>query len=169
MRIMLKQFGFLRVGAAVNALKISDIFYNVEEMKNILDQALEKGVEILTFPELSITGYTCQDLFLQDTLLEQTLKGLEILKEYSKTHPIVFIVGAPLKIKNALYNCAVSFSEGKIIGVTPKTYIPNYGEFYEGRYFSSANQLTESTVELLGEEVVVSNFLIYHADRKSVV
>ena len=163
MRIMLKQFGFLRVGAAVNALKISDIFYNVEEMKNNLDQALEKGVEILTFPELSITGYTCQDLFLQDTLLEQTLKGLEILKEYSKTHPIVFIVGAPLKIKNALYNCAVSFSEGKIIGVTPKTYIPNYGEFYEGRYFSSANQLTESTVELLGEEVVVSNFLIYHA------
>ena len=66
MRIMLKQFGFLRVGAAVNALKISDIFYNVEEMKNILDQALEKGVEILTFPELSITGYTCQDLFLQE-------------------------------------------------------------------------------------------------------
>ncbi|MDE5855590.1 MAG: hypothetical protein K2H06_00935, partial [Anaeroplasmataceae bacterium] len=92
---MLKKYGYARVGAAVNKLKIADVTYNVEEMKKILDRAIEKGIEILTFPELSITGYTAQDLFLNDDLIKGTLVGLESLKEYSKTHSIVFIVGAP--------------------------------------------------------------------------
>lgn len=160
---MLKKYGYVRVGAAVNKLKIADITYNVEEMKKILDEAIEKGIEILTFPELSITGYTAQDLFLNADLIKGTLVGLESLKEYSKAHSIVFIVGAPLKIGNVLYNCAVSFSDGKIIGVTPKTYIPNYSEFYESRYFASAERLTETSFTLLGEEVAVSNLLLYHA------
>lgn len=160
---MLKQYGFVRVGAAVNKLRIADISYNVEEIKRILDEAIESGIEILTFPELSITGYTAQDLFLNDNLIKGTLNGLESLKEYSKTHTIVFIVGAPLKIGNALYNCAVSFAEGKIIGVTPKTYIPNYNEFYEARYFVSAEKLDCTSFTLLGEEVMVSNLLLYHA------
>ncbi len=160
---MLKKYGYVRVGAAVNKLKIADITYNVEEMKRILDEAIDKGIEILTFPELSIAGYTCQDLFLNDDLLRATLEGLEELKEYSKKHSIVFIVGAPLKIGNVLYNCAVSFSEGKIIGVTPKTYIPNYNEFYEARYFASAAHLKVTSFSLLGEEVQVSNLLLYHA------
>ncbi|MDE7384658.1 MAG: NAD(+) synthase [Anaeroplasmataceae bacterium] len=160
---MLKKYGYVRVGAAVNKLKIADITYNVEEMKRILDEAIEKGIEILTFPELSITGYTAQDLFLNDDLIKGTLVGLDSLKEYSKAHSIVFIVGAPLKIGNVLYNCAVSFAGGKIIGVTPKTYIPNYSEFYESRYFASAERLTETSFTLLGEEVAVSNLLLYHA------
>ncbi|MDE6241957.1 MAG: NAD(+) synthase [Anaeroplasmataceae bacterium] len=160
---MLKKYGYVRVGAAVNKLKIADITYNVEEMKKILDEAIEKGIEILTFPELSLTGYTAQDFFLNDDLIKGTLVGLDALKEYSKTHSIVFIVGAPLKIGNALYNCAVSFSDGKIIGVTPKTYIPNYNEFYEARYFASAERLTETSFTLLKEEVAVSNLLLYHA------
>ncbi|MDE6407242.1 MAG: NAD(+) synthase [Anaeroplasmataceae bacterium] len=160
---MLKKFGYVRVGAAVNKLKIADIAYNVEEMISILDEAIKKGIEIITFPELSITGYTAQDLFLNDDLIQKTLIGLEQLKEYSKKHSIVFIVGAPLKIGNVLYNCAVSFSDGKIIGVTPKTYIPNYNEFYEARYFASADRLKVTQFSLLGEEVPVSNLLLYHA------
>ncbi|MCM1557010.1 MAG: NAD(+) synthase [Anaeroplasma bactoclasticum] len=159
---MLKKYGYVRVGAAVNKLKIADITYNVEEMKKILDEAINKGIEILTFPELSITGYTAQDLFLTDDLIKGTLVGLEKLKEYSEAHSIVFIVGAPLKISNVLYNCAISFSDGKIIGVTPKTYIPNYSEFYESRYFASAERLTDASFTLLGEEVAVSNLLLYH-------
>lgn len=160
---MLKKYGYVRVGAAVNALRIADVPYNVNEMKRILDSAREKGIEILTFPELSLTGYTCQDLFLTDDLLQATLSGLQELKEYSKKNSIVFIVGAPLKIGNVLYNCAVSFSEGKIIGVTPKTYIPNYSEFYEARYFASAESLKTNHFLLLGEDVIVSNKLLYHA------
>ncbi|MDE7264288.1 MAG: NAD(+) synthase [Anaeroplasmataceae bacterium] len=161
---MLKEYGFVRVGAAVNKLRIADVMYNVTEIKNILDSAIEKGIEILTFPELSITGYTCQDLFLTDDLIFGTVEGLKILKEYSQGKPIVFIVGAPLKIGNVLYNCAVSFSDGKIIGVTPKTFIPNYSEFYEARYFASAENLKLTHFSLLGEEVLVSNKLLYHAD-----
>ncbi|MDE7105562.1 MAG: NAD(+) synthase [Anaeroplasmataceae bacterium] len=160
---MLKKYGYVRVGAAVNKLRIADIAYNVEEMKKVLDEAIKKGIEIITFPELSITGYTAQDLFLNDDLIKSTLVGLESLKDYSKKHSIVFIVGAPLKIGNVLYNCAVSFSNGKIIGVTPKTYIPNYNEFYEARYFASADKLQLTRFSLLGEEVPVSNMLLYHA------
>ncbi|MDE6656131.1 MAG: NAD(+) synthase [Anaeroplasmataceae bacterium] len=160
---MLKKYGYVRVGAAVNQLKIADVEYNVEEMKRILDEAIEKGIEILTFPELSITGYTCQDLFLNDNLIKETLVGLSALKDYSQNHDIVFIVGAPLKIGNVLYNCAVSFAGGKVIGVTPKTYIPNYNEFYEARYFASAERLNVKSFTLLGEEVAVSNLLLYHA------
>lgn len=160
---MLKKFGFVRVGAAVNALKIADVTYNVKEMKNIIKDAYKKGVEILVFPELSITGYTCQDLFLNDDLLQNTLKGLEELKNFSKAYSITFIVGAPLQISNSLYNCAVSISEGKIIGITPKTFIPNYGEFYEARYFASGAHLTEHKINFLGEEVLISNRLLYQA------
>lgn len=160
---MLKKYGFVRVGAAVNQLQLANVSFNVQEMKRILDEAIDKGIEILTFPELSITGYTCQDLFLNDDLLAGVLKGLSELKEYSENHEIVFIVGAPLKIGNVLYNCAVSFFDGHIIGVTPKTYIPNYNEFYEARYFASAERLNVTHFSLLGEDVLVSNKLLYHA------
>lgn len=166
---MLKQYGYVRVGAIVNETRLADVNYNVNEIKRMLDKAIEEGVEIVTFPELSITGYTCQDLFLTDDLLNQTLNGLNELKEYSKTHSIVFIVGAPLRIEDALYNCAVSFSDGKVIGVTVKTYVPNYSEFYEYRYFSSATNLKVSSFMLNNEEVPVSNFLLYHCKNHSFI
>lgn len=161
---MLKKYGYVRVGASVNALKIADVDYNVEEIKRLVEQAEKKGIEILTFPELSLTGYTCQDLFLTDDLLEATIKGLQNLKEFSKNISVVFIVGAPITIKDTLYNCAVSFSLGKIIGITPKTFIPNYSEFYEARYFASAENLETNHFSFLGEEVLVSNKLLYHAN-----
>lgn len=161
---MLKEYGFVRVGAAVNKLKVADINYNVDEIINVLDEAIQKGIEIITFPELSLTGYTCYDLFLNDDLLDNTLKGLARLKEYSNNKDIVFIVGCPLKIGNVLYNCAVSINNGSIIGITPKSFIPNYNEFYEGRYFASANNLKINKINLLGEEIRISNKLIYQAN-----
>lgn len=160
---MLKKYGYIRVGAAVNKIHVADVTYNVKEIEKIVIDAISKGVEILVFPELAITGYTCQDLFLTEELICKTLEGLEELKKFSLDKEITFIVGAPLKINNSLYNCAVSINGGKVIGVTPKTFIPNYSEFYEYRYFSSATNLMVNEFILLGENVKVSNMLLYHA------
>lgn len=162
---MLKDYGYVRVASAVNKLKVADIKYNINEIIKIVDDAINKGIEILTFPELSITGYTCYDLFLNEDLLNNTLKGLEKLKEYSVDKDIVFIVGCPLKIGNVLYNCAVNINRGSIIGITPKTFIPNYNEFYEARYFASGSNLKINKIDLLGEEVLISNKLIYQAKK----
>lgn len=161
---MLKEYGFVRVGAIVNAIKLADVDYNVEEMIRLLTEAEKKGIEIAVFPELSICGYTAQDLFLNDDLYSHCIQGLAKLKEFSRGISLVFIVGSPLKVGGALYNCAVSFSRGRIIGITPKTYIPNYNEYYESRYFAGAGQLKTERIELLGEEVIISNRLCYKCD-----
>lgn len=162
---MLKQYGYLRVGAAVNELHLCDVEFNKNNTIEILKEAEKKGIEILTFPELSLVGYTAQDMFLNDDLYNAIQNALYELKEYSKNTSLVFIVGAPLKVKNALYNCAFSFYNGKIIGITPKTFIPNYNEFYEYRWFQSAKNLTVDQVELFGDIVPISNMLCYKCDN----
>ncbi len=162
---MLKEYGYVRVAAIVNQIHLADVFYNVEEIKRLLDEAISKGVEIACFPELSLCGYTCQDLFLNDDLYNNCIKGLEDLKKYSVGKDIVFIVGSPIKVDNALYNCAISISNGHIIGITPKSFIPNYNEFYEARYFNSASLLRKNNIKLLGEDVIISNMLCYKCDN----
>ena len=107
-------------------------------------------------------------MFLNDDLYQGVLKAIEILKEYSKNSSLVFIVGAPIKVLNSLYNCAISFYKGSIIGITPKTYIPNYNEFYEARWFKSANDLKVNEINLLGENVKISNMLCYQCDNYDV-
>ena len=101
---MLKEYGFIRVGAVCNEIEIANVDYNVEKIINCLDKAREKGIEILTFPELSLSGATCYDLFLNDDLISSVLKGLEKLKKVSVNYDLVFIVGAPIRNDNALYN-----------------------------------------------------------------
>lgn len=91
----------------------------------------------MSFPELSITGYTCADLFMQETLLNASMNGLKYIIDETKQLPIVFIIGMPIRKDNQLFNCAVVIKSGKILGIVPKTYIPNYSEFYEARWFSS--------------------------------
>lgn len=162
---MLKQYGFLRVGAVSNKVEVGNVCANVEEILKCLDKANSNGVEIVTFPELSLTGYTCQDLFLNSDLLNDVLEGIEQLKKESLKYDLVFIVGAPLVVNDALYNCAISISKGKVIGITPKTYIPNYNEFYEARYFNSGADLTVNEITLNGEIVPISNMLIYKCDN----
>lgn len=159
---MIKKYGFVRVAAIVNKLKVSDVDYNVEEIKHLIESAEKMAVEIAVFPELSICGYTCQDLFFNTDLYENIMNKIKELLEFSKNFSLVFIVGGPLKIKNSLYNCAFSIQKGKIIGITPKTYIPNYSEFYEYRYFSSGNMLKENSIQLFGDEIPISNMLCYH-------
>lgn len=162
---MLKEYGYIRVGAIVNKFELLNPIHNVEIMIDLLNQAIAKGIEIVTFPELSVVGYTAGDQFLNDDLYLNILKGLEILKDYSKDKDIIFIVGAPIRIKNANYNCAIVFNKGHILGITPKTFIPNYSEFYEYRHFASANKLTVDSINLLGENVTISNMLIYKCNN----
>ena len=165
---MLKEYGYIRVGAIVNEIHLCDPIWNALEIIRNLKIAEEKGVEIVTTPELSLTGYTAQDMFLNDDLYQGVLKAIETLKEYSKNSSLVFIVGAPIKVLNSLYNCALSFYKGSIIGITPKTYIPNYNEFYEARWFKSANDLKVNEINLLGENVKISNMLCYQCDNYDV-
>lgn len=162
---MLKEYGYVRVGSASNEIHLCDVNYNVDEIIRLVKIADKKGIEIITFPELSIVGYTAQDLFLNEDLLNGCINGLDRLKKFSLDTNTVFIVGAPIKIKNQLYNCAISFFNGHIIGITPKTYIPNYNEFYEYRYFSSANELDIDTINLLGEDIKISNMLCYKCEN----
>ena len=128
-----KKFGFMRVGAATPKLEISNVKFNVDEIKKIMDESLKNGVEVTLFPELSLTGYTCADLFLNDHLLDEAIKGLIDLKNYTKKVKGVFIVGLPVRLDNQLFNTAAVLENGHILGIVPKTYIPNYGEFYEKR------------------------------------
>lgn len=165
---MLKEYGYIRVGAIVNEIHLCDPIWNALEIIRNLKIAEEKGVEIVTTPELSLTGYTAQDMFLNDDLYQGVLKAIEMLKEYSKNSSLVFIVGAPIKVFHSLYNCALSFYKGSIIGITPKTYIPNYNEFYEARWFKSANDLKVNEINLFGENVKISNMLCYQCDNYDV-
>ena len=162
---MLKEYGYLRVAAIVNNLKILDVDYNVNEIIRMLDEAKNKGVDVALFPELSLCGYTAQDMLLNDDLYNNILLGLDRLKEYSKNNDILFIVGAPIRIDNALYNTALSFKDGHILGLTAKTFIPSYNEFYETRWFNSALDLKTNHINLLGEEVYISNNLIYSCNN----
>ncbi len=166
---MLKEYGYVRVAAIVNQLHLADVNYNVKNIKELLDEAIKKGVEIACFPELSLCGYTCQDLFLNDDLINNCIKGLAELKKYSINKDIVFIVGSPIKVDNALYNCAISITDGHIIGITPKSFIPNYNEFYEARYFNSASLLKKNHINILGEDVIISNMLCYKCENMDLI
>ena len=130
-------FGFLKVAAAVPHVRVADCDYNTERMAAMAEEAARRGVEIVAFPELGVTAYTCGDLLLQQTLLDAADEALERLVRATRKLPLTLIAGAPLRHGSTLYNCAVVFTQGKVLGVVPKTYIPDYGEFYENRWFAS--------------------------------
>ncbi len=142
--------GFIKVAAATPDMRVADVKYNVEQLKKLMDEAFEKRVLITVFPELCITGYTCGELFFQELLLKAAIDGLAELTAYTEGKDGVFFFGMPLRVGAELYNVAVAVSGGEILGVVPKTYIPNYGEFYEGRYFSSGADV-EDSIDLCGQ------------------
>jgi len=146
-------FGFVRTAAASPKLKVANPLYNVMEIKEILYQAEEKHVQVIAFPELCITGYTCQDLFFQKVLQVQALSALQWLIQETQDLSVVYIVGIPLSIKSRLFNCAVVVYRGEIFGVVPKSYLPNTREFYEKRWFSVRNEPFTETISLLGLDV----------------
>jgi len=157
----MKEFGFIRVGAIVNKLALANPLKNAEEIIKEIKKAKELGVSIVTTPELSLTGYTCGDLFLQDKLLINSEKALEKVLEETKSLDIISILGMPIKKNNQLFNCAIVINKGKILGVIPKTYIPNYQEFYEARWFSSSKELITEEIELLQQLVPMTTNILF--------
>lgn len=149
------KYGFITVAAAVPSVKVADTEYNVKQIEDFVAQAEGKGVEIIVFPELSITGYSCQDLFLQQLLIEQSEVAVMQLLDFTRKLDIICIVGAPVNISGSLYNCAIIIQHGVIVGMVPKTYLPNYGEFYEKRWFSSSKNLRPTDIRYAGNTVSV--------------
>ncbi|MDO4758380.1 MAG: NAD(+) synthase [Rikenellaceae bacterium] len=148
----MNQYGFLKVAAAVPLVEVADCDFNAGRILGLMEQAAQRGAEIVAFPELSLTAYTCGDLLLQPTLLNAAEEALVGLVRKSRKLPLVGLVGAPLRHGSAIYNCAVVFSQGKILGVVPKSYIPDYSEFYENRVFTSGADITDEQILVAGVE-----------------
>lgn len=162
-------YGFIRVGAATISTKVADCPHNTTEIINAMKEAETDGVKILVFPELAITGYTCGDLFLQHHLQSQALQGLIEIKHATAKIGLVAIVGAPVAMTNGLYNMAFVIAGGAIIGGTAKSYIPNYSEFYEKRWFVSGHQCLDSTITIDGQNVPVGTNLLYQHEHNPMV
>ena len=128
--------GFVKVAAATPDIRVADVAYNVEQIKKQMDEADEQGAKVVVFPELCLTGYTCGDLFGQEILLKAVKEGLRELTEYTKEKDGLYFVGAPAEVEGKLYNVAAVLCRGEVLGFVPKTYLPNYNEFYEARHFA---------------------------------
>lgn len=154
-------YGYVKVAAAVPRLKVADCKFNADEIEKEIIIAEGKGVQIIVFPELSITGYTCGDLFAQQLLLDEAEMGLIQILNNTRQLDIISIVGMPVPVCGALMNTAVVFQKGKILGVVPKTYLPNYKEFCEKRWFTSATEVGDTSVRLCGQLVPMSSHLLF--------
>lgn len=132
------KYGFVKVAAASPDLKVADVKFNTLKIEEEIAKQAKAGTEILVFPELCLCGYTCGDLFLQPFLIDACKAALKEITEFSSGIPMLFFLGMPVAFENKLYNCAVAVCGGKVLGIVPKTHIPNYSEFYERRYFSPA-------------------------------
>ena len=161
-------YGFVKVAAAVPHVQVADCFYNIDKIEDLMREASEKGVQIIAFPELSVTAYTCLDLFAQQTLVNGAEAALIQLINNTADLDILTIVGVPLRTENRLINAAVVFQKGVIRGVVPKTYLPNYKEFQEQRWFTSATELRESTISIGKEEYPLGSRLLFRSGRLSV-
>jgi len=150
------KYGFIKVAAAVPAVKVADVEYNVQEIERLITLADSEGVEMVCFPELCLTGYSCQDLFKEQLLLAKAEEGLITLVDFSRKMDIVFVVGMPVQAGGLLLNCAVVVQGGTLLGVVPKTYLPNYNEFYEKRWFASAQDLNPTDIYLAGSPLTLS-------------
>ena len=159
----MKNFGFVKVAAAVPAVKVADVAFNTAQILTQIKQAARQGVRAVVFPELGLTGYTCADLFLKPTLLDAAERELSKLLVQTKNLDIVFIVGLPVRAGAVLLNAAAVCYKGQICGVIPKTYLPNYNEFYEGRWFVRALAFSGEDVTLCGQTVPAGTDLLFKA------
>ena len=157
--------GFVRVAACIPELKVSDPAFNAGKTVELVRQAAEQKAVLALFPELGLSGYTNEDLFFQDALLDGVLAGLKSLLEVTYSLDIVIVVGAPLKVREALFNCGIVMHKGRILGAAVKSYLPNYREFYELRQFKPAADLMTDTLELLGQVVPIGADLIFRMEN----
>lgn len=149
-------YGYIKVAAAVPSVQVANPAYNAQQAIQMIQQAHQAGVSIVCFPELNITGYSCQDLFRSRSLMQQADEALRTLLQATEQLSVIAIVGMPVATGVHLYNCAVVVQGGEILGVVPKTFLPNYGEFYEQRWFASATRLQPTKVVLAGRQVELS-------------
>ena len=154
--------GFVKVAAGVPRVNVADCAYNTRQIEGLMARADGLGAEVLCLPELSLTAYTCQDLFLQQQLLDGAESSLLKLMEFSRNLGVTTLVGVPVAYGNMLFNCAAVVQRGKVCGFVPKTYLPNYKEFYEHRWFSPATAVPEGTeVHFCGQTVPLSSRLLF--------
>lgn len=144
--------GFIKVAAATPKIKVADPAYNTEEILKIIDETEKNGASILVFSELTISGYTCGDLFLQQPLLTECKNQLLRIVKATEKKDMLVVVGCPIIVNQKLYNCAVVINRGEILGIVPKTHLPNYSEFYELRHFTSGEGLDEMV--MIGDEYI---------------
>ena len=157
---------FIKVAAACPVTRVADIDYNLENIFICLDKAFEDGAKSIVFPELAITSYTCSDLFMQYSLLEKANLAIEKLIKKSTGLDMLIAIGAPLSFKNVLFNCAYIIFDGKLLGIVPKSYIPNYSEFYEKRWFSEGLGIIDEKVDFpFQKDVPFGTNLIFTSGR----
>ena len=162
-------YGFYKVAAVTFPIVLGDVFENARRICDYIKKAEKEHVQLLVFPELSLTGYTCGDMFLRKELSEQTEYALRDIKTATSGNRVLVCVGMPVEDHGKLFNCAVYIQSGEIKGVVPKTYIPNYGEFYEKRWFVSATCRTSNTICLLGDTVPFSEKLLLRGESDVVI
>lgn len=157
-------YGFVKVAAAVPELKVAGCSYNTEKIIELIIEAETAGVQMVVFPELSLTAYTCGDLFQQQLLLQEAKVCLEKVAESTKSLKILVIVGLPLLVDNQLFNCAAVLQKGEILGFVPKTYIPDYKEFYEERWFASGAHALSRSVQLKDRQIPFGTDLLFESE-----
>src|SRR5579862_79800 len=145
---------FVRVAVAMPPVRVADPVFNCEQTIALMRKAAERKAIIVVFPELGLSAYSCDDLFHQRALLEACENGLRGILEASASMPLVAAVGMPLRVDNLLYNCAVIINRGRILGAVPKTFLPNYREFYEARQFTAGDVTIRDTIDLCGQTEV---------------
>lgn len=150
------KYGFIKVAAAVPAVKVADTDYNVAQIESLIAQAEGQGVELMVFPELCLTGYSCQDLFKEQLLIDKAEEALLVLLDFTRKLDVISVVGLPVQVGGLLYNCAAVIQGGSLLGIVPKTYLPNYGEFYEKRWFASAHELSDTDIYLAGSPIHIT-------------
>lgn len=156
-------YGFIKVAVAIPQVRVADCKFNTEQIENLIAIAEGKRIQIVSFPELCITGYTCGDLFAQQLLLESAESALVQILSNTRQLDIVAILGMPIAVNSSLINAAVVIQKGKILGVVPKTYLPNYKEFYEKRWFTSAYDVSEKKIRLCGQIVPLNTNMLFEA------
>lgn len=152
--------GFIKAAAGTPNIRVADCEYNAGQIIALMKDAAKQGVKVLALPELCVTGYTCGDLFLQDTLLRGAEDALARILDETRDLDMLTALGLPVRNRNKLYNCAAVICKGAILGLVPKTYIPNYGEFYEGRWFTSGAEL-DTLVDLCGQHVSLYSNVVW--------
>lgn len=155
-------YGFVKIASAIPSVQVANCQYNIEQMESLIIQAEGKGVEIICFPELSITAYSCQDLFQQQLLLDEAEMALIQLMNFTRSLDIISIVGIPVAYKGSLMNCAAVVQHGHILGLIPKSYLPNYKEFYEKRWFTSGLDIAEGCTLICGQQVPINPNILFN-------